>query len=436
MPKEKSAKQIELEVLKYKDWEWWAERPFGAFVMSLFREGQKREYIRKFGVDAEWPVLLFQKGTFYKSETVWNIFAKQLEKYLAKGGTVFSITKSCERFLVNNKKFVRDLNKSKLPPQKKLQKLYEPLTLIMSYIWLTHGFEHVYKKRLYKEVPKYIKGDIDKYIGDISFPIKKNAHHHLEEALRSKQPLEQIRERWGWIKARDGFSDIFTIKELALERKKLKGTKHSTFKKIRVPKALQSLAKVSQELVYLRTLRTDVLYELMYLARPTLNEVAKLYKIPFKSLRDYAVWDLVQGKLKKYLYTPDLSAISVGKDFVLLDHPILKDRYGKMDSIKGLIANKGFAVGRAKIVKIAHEIGKVKKGDILFAPTTFPSFIMGMKRAAAFVTDEGGITSHAAITAREMKKPCVIGTQIGTKVFKDGDLIEVDANNGIVRKVK
>ncbi|MEK7075302.1 MAG: PEP-utilizing enzyme [Patescibacteria group bacterium] len=44
--------------------------------------------------------------------------------------------------------------------------------------------------------------------------------------------------------------------------------------------------------------------------------------------------------------------------------------------------------------------------------------------------------SHAAITAREMKKPCVIGTQIGTKVFKDGDLIEVDANNGIVRKVK
>ena len=59
-----------------------------------------------------------------------------------------------------------------------------------------------------------------------------------------------------------------------------------------------------------------------------------------------------------------------------------------------------------------------------------------MHKAAAFVTDAGGILSHAAITAREMKKPCVIGTQIATKVFKDGDFIEVDANKGIVRKIK
>ena len=78
---------------------------------------------------------------------------------------------------------------------------------------------------------------------------------------------------------------------------------------------------------------------------------------------------------------------------------------------------------------------KVNEGDILVSVATTPSIIMAMKKAAAFVTDEGGLTCHAAIVAREMKKPCVIGTKIATKVFKDGDVVEVDAERGIVRKI-
>ena len=58
-----------------------------------------------------------------------------------------------------------------------------------------------------------------------------------------------------------------------------------------------------------------------------------------------------------------------------------------------------------------------------------------MERAVAFVTDEGGLLSHAAIVAREMKKPCVIGTKFATQVFKDGDMVEVNANTGVVRKL-
>jgi pyruvate,water dikinase len=77
----------------------------------------------------------------------------------------------------------------------------------------------------------------------------------------------------------------------------------------------------------------------------------------------------------------------------------------------------------------------VKKGEILIASMTRPEFLPAMQKAAAFVTDEGGITSHAAIVSREMKKPCIIGTKIATKVFKDGDMVEVDANKGIVRKL-
>ena len=67
---------------------------------------------------------------------------------------------------------------------------------------------------------------------------------------------------------------------------------------------------------------------------------------------------------------------------------------------------------------------------------TMPDYVPAMNMAAGFVTDEGGLSCHAAIVAREMKKPCVIGTKTATKKIKDGDLIEVDANNGVVRIIK
>jgi len=71
--------------------------------------------------------------------------------------------------------------------------------------------------------------------------------------------------------------------------------------------------------------------------------------------------------------------------------------------------------------------------DIIVAVMTRPDYVPAMKKAAAIITDEGGITCHAAIISRELKKPCVIGTKIATQVLNDGDLVEVDADEGVVR---
>ncbi len=103
--------------------------------------------------------------------------------------------------------------------------------------------------------------------------------------------------------------------------------------------------------------------------------------------------------------------------------------------INGKSAYKGKVQGTIKIVLSHRDCFKVENGDILVATMSTPDFLPAMLKAAAFVTDIGGITSHAAIISREMKKPCVIGTKIATKVFHDGDLVEVDAEKGIVRKV-
>jgi pyruvate,water dikinase len=77
-----------------------------------------------------------------------------------------------------------------------------------------------------------------------------------------------------------------------------------------------------------------------------------------------------------------------------------------------------------------------KKGEILVSAMTMQNYMPAMKKASAFVTDEGGITCHASIVSREMKKPCVIGTKIATQTLKNGDYIEVDADNGIVKILK
>jgi len=101
--------------------------------------------------------------------------------------------------------------------------------------------------------------------------------------------------------------------------------------------------------------------------------------------------------------------------------------------LSGQSAFAGKATGHARIVRSSSDRGDFVLGDVLVTGMTTPDFVPLVKIATAIVTDEGGITCHAAIIARELKKPCIIGTKIATQVLHDGDLVEVDADNGVVR---
>ena len=104
--------------------------------------------------------------------------------------------------------------------------------------------------------------------------------------------------------------------------------------------------------------------------------------------------------------------------------------------LKGFSANRGVARGIVKILLSSKDFNKLLTGEILVTTMTSVDFVPVMKRASAFITNGGGITSHASIISREMNKPCIIGTKIATKVLKDGDLVEVDAERGIVKIIK
>lgn len=103
--------------------------------------------------------------------------------------------------------------------------------------------------------------------------------------------------------------------------------------------------------------------------------------------------------------------------------------------VAGQAAYRGNARGDVVVVRRAFDLSKVHAGCIFVAPMTLPTQTPWVKKAAAIVTDEGGITCHAAIVSRELGIPCVIGTKIATQVLKDGDVVEVDATQGIVRKL-
>ena len=100
--------------------------------------------------------------------------------------------------------------------------------------------------------------------------------------------------------------------------------------------------------------------------------------------------------------------------------------------LKGIIASKGRVEGVVRVCRTVSDIATVANGEILVASMTRPEFLPAMQRAAGFITDEGGLTCHAAIISREMGKPCIIGTKIATEVLQSGDRVLLDAETGRV----
>ncbi len=161
-------------------------------------------------------------------------------------------------------------------------------------------------------------------------------------------------------------------------------------------------------------------------------------------LEDEEILKLVElGEVVEELYgiPQDVEwAIKNKEIFMLQSRPITtikkkketKEKVATSAILEGLGASPGIAFGEAKLVSGASELGKVKDGDILVAVMTTPDMVPAMKRAAAIVTDEGGLTCHAAIVSRELGCPAVVGTRKATQLLTDGMKITVDGEKGLV----
>jgi phosphoenolpyruvate synthase/pyruvate phosphate dikinase len=175
-----------------------------------------------------------------------------------------------------------------------------------------------------------------------------------------------------------------------------------------------------------------------YLREYYISELAKLIlegkkvsasKLKQRQLSLYYCYFDKNGKIKKEIFH-NQDARRAKKYF--------QRRHSTEEELKGFVASKGMSKnirGKVRIVLDANR-AKFNKGEILVTGMTRPEFVPLMKRAKAIITNEGGITTHAAIVSRELGIPCIIGTKNATNILKNGDVIELDINKGIIKKIK
>lgn len=173
-----------------------------------------------------------------------------------------------------------------------------------------------------------------------------------------------------------------------------------------------------------------------------LDEVCKRKKIPFEIARRMFWFELVDGMydrdglISKLENRAEVTGVVDGQNLYYLDYAAVKSRETLSQDIAefhGTPASTGKVRAKVRVILGSADFSEFRQGEILVTEMTRPDFISLMKQAAAIVTDEGGLTSHAAIIARELQKPCIIGTKIATQVLKDGMMVEVDADKGVVK---
>lgn len=185
--------------------------------------------------------------------------------------------------------------------------------------------------------------------------------------------------------------------------------------------------QLKQPMVYMSNLCNCSLDEVALLTYDEIKDILILGKgsIPHLS-----------NRFKKSVFIFDKTTLYISDDSSTVNNFLEKQRVIGIQQISGTPAFKGNVKGTVKIVIGERDFSKIMEGDVLVSSTTRPDFLPVMKKVVGFITNEGGLLSHAAIVARELKKPCIIGTKIATKVLKDGDYVEVNADTGVVKILK
>ncbi len=273
----------------------------------------------------------------------------------------------------------------------------------------------------------------------------------LEQDKGLSKNINDYFENFGWVGTHSFWGEGITKRSFIkrIIESDIKEKKQVKTKKIHPEISLA--VKLGSEMAFYRTYVAEVFDKVNYTCRPLLNMAAKKLGIKYEDIINMTFQEILKAvktgdKINKKILEKRKKGYGImirnGKETIIVGDRLAKEKKKYEEKVemkkelKGIAACKGVARGVVKIVSNPKDISKVKKGDILIAAETTPDFIVAMEKAAAFVTNQGGITSHAAIISREMKKPCIIGTKNATKILKDGDNVEVDADKGIVRKMK
>ncbi|MFA6446149.1 MAG: PEP-utilizing enzyme, partial [Candidatus Paceibacterota bacterium] len=214
-----------------------------------------------------------------------------------------------------------------------------------------------------------------------------------------------------------------------------------------------SIIDTLQEAIYFRSWRTERYYRNAYFLQSFFYETSKRLGLSVASdifnLKADEIVDGLKNGLKVDLQTIkdrsesyvlysnfDQVCIFSGIEAGLIKKMVKLNDTGQESQIKGMVAYAGKVSGPVRVILSVKELDRVQNGDVLVTSSTTPNFVPILKKVVAIVTEEGGVLSHASIISRELHIPCIIGARTATKVLKDGDIVEVDAEMGVVRIIK
>ncbi|MFH1712430.1 MAG: PEP/pyruvate-binding domain-containing protein [Patescibacteria group bacterium] len=296
------------------------------------------------------------------------------------------------------------------------------------------------KEKRVTDIPKTMQTLTE---GEQQFKYSKKAHAFLGSSLP-----ELIRPENAKLDATLIEQEPYRLKKISQRKRK------ALLKKLQPPKKIEHVIDILRQIGFKRLEMRFIWMLALYYNELFFIEIKRRYKIQKKEARLYNERELrelfLQGKKipasiikrrqKGMLCIFDNAKIRCHEGGRALQqfkntHVIQKSS----EELKGTVAAPGRAVGKAVLLSYrtperhAKLIEKMSKGDIIITEMTRPNIVIACKKAAAIVTDEGGMTSHAAIISREFKVPCIIGTERATEVIKNGQYLEVDAHKGVVR---
>ncbi len=324
--------------------------------------------------------------------------------------------------------------------------------------YVVHLFKSFYMveagSKLFEELlrKKVSEKDFSDALAAYSKPSKKAGVLLIGDKFAKLRSLEEkkqyVLKEFPWITAGDPFQTPMGEKE-ALEFCKsfIIPKENKSRAKVQFTDEEKHTVKLFQKLLYLKDKRDDFRREAFYHGYILVEEIARRLKLEVQEL-GYLLPDEVDAafggkefrqeierRKKGYIVT-----VADGKIHIISGEEAVKQLLEKQNiedvkEFKGIVGSSGKAKGIVQVIKSLKGIEHFTEGSVLVAVTTNPEYIPAMQKAVAFVTDEGSITSHASIVAREMGKPCIVAARIATKVLKDGDMVEVDAVIGVVRKI-
>lgn len=271
---------------------------------------------------------------------------------------------------------------------------------------------------------------------------------YIGEAWSKKDYTEHI---WKTIEELNGLEDEISPKD-RLEQ--IIKEQREFFEKYNCSDFFKKLVFSMQEfLIVLDYTKADVV-EGLYLSRTLLEEISRLLCvdswIDVRFLTPHEIknclisgskpdYSLINERKKNFVILFENEKINVyqgQKAKELIDKLVVSEDLSKVDDLKGLVTYPGKVQGYVQIVTSAKDLAKFKLGSILVTKDTSTELTSIIKKSKAIVADYGGLLSHTGIVSREFKIPCIVQTKNATKVLKDGDLIEVDANTGVIKVIE